>query len=948
MKASKQAPKREYRYRLFSTTRVTCGPEVAEFITKHSGGVIQIEYGGETVFVPELGSPIYRDDAKFMGSEHLHGDGFSIIMVDADLAEPIFWFDTHAVISRAGLKIGLVEGPDLPLYAYLTVLALAGWASYNSQLRPFEEVITEFGPHGWLEMIKEGRLPRDFYNLSGGTVQQALEFRRVIAAVNRVLKPLTSLAEELYIPQKFKPDTGQQPPHEVKADFGIPIESPASESADEPGDQVVSFAERFAVWIKERGLPEGVEIVSDLQDVIDHSDLKYVVKVVGGLIAGISEILTELIALIASCPRPSARRLLNTMAAAGDPVLASAAKEALASHTVVDDPPLPPDEPPPPDPPPNIETASTGNFGFDSDSEAPKDALDYSGYAKALAAAICDSATGMPFTLGICAPWGRGKTALMSFVKEEIEKINDTVKRSWTPNDLDQRRATVIDFNAWQFSRAEQVWAGFITTIMRKLEGGLYGFEERLRLAWKLNKSRDLPVVYNMIAFVASVAVLAGIIAVIAPNDWLAPLGLVGIGSLAFYRKVFKGAWKLASSPAAERIIQLSKLPDYASRLDPVHRMLGDIETITEEYRKGYLTGTVDRFVVFIDDIDRCEPEKIMETLEAIKHLLDLKRFVFVIAMDTRVVRHAIGKHYKFMCETAKDREEMGRFYLEKMIQVPFHLPALTAEKRRQLGDSIISKYLEEEPQPETATVTEEKVVEAAVTNRKAPPSLSREAVYMAEEPGAPEIIPALPAAPPEALVTEAAKPETTDAPRKPPLPGPLEDVRLRITPTEYRVIDDIMNTDGFDISPRLIKRFINVYMMARHILIMELLGKSGSGSGFIPHASFIKWLAVSVLHPFEAAALIRWLRSEQWVDPFAGNTLDPDKVFTHDGWFCFQEPKGPIQGATRARSDQRPFEDLKIRDLHQFGQILLAMQIDFNEVKDTLHITNCFNLVLE
>ncbi len=573
-------------------------------------------------------------------------------------------------------------------------------------------------------------------------------------------------------------------------------------------------------------------------------------------------------------------------------------------------------------------------FGVSADVEAPEDALDYREYAKSLAAIICDRATEMPFTLGICAPWGRGKTALMNFVKDEIKVFNEEVKKSWTPRDLDQRRATVIDFNAWQFSRAEQVWSGFITTIMRKLEEGLYGFEEKLRMAWELNKSRDLPVIYNLAAFIASVIVLA-VLAVVVPKEWLVALGLVGVGSVAFYRKVFRGAWKLATSPAAERISQLSKLPDYASRLDPIHRILKDIKTITKVYRKGYMTSTVDRFVVFIDDIDRCEPDKIMETLEAIKHLLDLKRFVFVIAMDTRVVRFAIGEHYKFMCKTAKEREEMGRFYLEKMIQVPFHLPALSAEKRIQLNQSIVGKHLVDE----SLETTLDRVTEADEP--------MDEAAAIADS----GHIDAGPMPIPSKLDPEEEPTETPGA--EVPAPALFEDnptkaLRLRITNEENEIINAIMKTKGFDISPRLIKRFVNVYLMARLILMTELAKKQGTGSGFVPYESFIKWIAVSVLHPFEAVALERWLAANSWADPFDVTSRDVEHVFRSNGQFRYKERPDGQPTVGRAREDQAPFDRLKLQDLNRFGFILSQWDMDWTEVKDTLHITNCFNLVLE
>ena len=86
--------------------------------------------------------------------------------------------------------------------------------------------------------------------------------------------------------------------------------------------------------------------------------------------------------------------------------------------------------------------------------------------------------------------------------------------------------------------------------------------------------------------------------------------------------------------------------------------------------------------------------EEILEILEAMKHLLQLENFVFVIAMDARVLRLAVGQHYAFMGEKLREREEMGRLYLEKLIQIPFSLPIVGGEKLRSMNRSLPSAAL--------------------------------------------------------------------------------------------------------------------------------------------------------------------------------------------------------------------------------------------------------------
>jgi GTPase SAR1 family protein len=74
------------------------------------------------------------------------------------------------------------------------------------------------------------------------------------------------------------------------------------------------------------------------------------------------------------------------------------------------------------------------------------------------------------------------------------------------------------------------------------------------------------------------------------------------------------------------------------------------------------------KIVVFIDDLDRCAPDKILEVLESTTVFLDIKGFVYVLGMNSEVVNKAIDQKYK-------DMGIKGEDYLEKIIQIPFKVP---------------------------------------------------------------------------------------------------------------------------------------------------------------------------------------------------------------------------------------------------------------------------------
>ncbi len=84
------------------------------------------------------------------------------------------------------------------------------------------------------------------------------------------------------------------------------------------------------------------------------------------------------------------------------------------------------------------------------------------------------------------------------------------------------------------------------------------------------------------------------------------------------------------------------------------------------------------RIVLFIDDLDRCPPPKVVETLEAVQLLVDSKLFVVVLAIDTRYVTLCLEEHYKNIL--VPKQHPSGMDYIEKIIQLPYRVPPISYE----------------------------------------------------------------------------------------------------------------------------------------------------------------------------------------------------------------------------------------------------------------------------
>jgi hypothetical protein len=85
--------------------------------------------------------------------------------------------------------------------------------------------------------------------------------------------------------------------------------------------------------------------------------------------------------------------------------------------------------------------------------------------------------------------------------------------------------------------------------------------------------------------------------------------------------------------------------------------------------------------VVFIDDLDRCSDDVVVQVCEAVKLYLDAPGLIFVIACDLSVISRSVSG-------SARGDEGVGRTYLEKIVQVAHRVPTPDndAVKRLILG----------------------------------------------------------------------------------------------------------------------------------------------------------------------------------------------------------------------------------------------------------------------
>ena len=98
------------------------------------------------------------------------------------------------------------------------------------------------------------------------------------------------------------------------------------------------------------------------------------------------------------------------------------------------------------------------------------------------------------------------------------------------------------------------------------------------------------------------------------------------------------------------------------------------------------------KYVLVIDDLDRCSDDKILQVLEAVQLVVDLDHVVVILAVDQQLLLNAIASRYLAQrgasSETDQVREatalKLARNYLGKLLQVTISLDSPTPEQRKK------------------------------------------------------------------------------------------------------------------------------------------------------------------------------------------------------------------------------------------------------------------------
>lgn len=307
-----------------------------------------------------------------------------------------------------------------------------------------------------------------------------------------------------------------------------------------------------------------------------------------------------------------------------------------------------------------------------SDSETEIDFVGFKSHADLIKAVVTDP-TLLPVTIGLFGDWGSGKSSVLKMLAHDLDPQNQ--------NDAEKQAlegVACLYFNGWLFAGYDDAKSALLSTLIQELaEHEHFGkkIKDRAKeLLRKVDWMRAAKLGLTKVVLPAAIAHATGGVSI------LAALGAAGVKLIdpSHHEEGDKKEAEKKTESKEEKSPFKDLIRENAEAADPQ-----DVRSFRKSFQELLNQSDIKTLVVLIDDLDRCSPERIVENLEAIKLFLNVDRTAFVIGADPRIVRHAVSKHYRDADtgQSANDKaqqEQLVRDYLEKVIQIPYHLPPLS------------------------------------------------------------------------------------------------------------------------------------------------------------------------------------------------------------------------------------------------------------------------------
>lgn len=338
-----------------------------------------------------------------------------------------------------------------------------------------------------------------------------------------------------------------------------------------------------------------------------------------------------------------------------------------------------------------------------SDKPASEDLVGRNSDAERLASFLANEETQTPINLAIISEWGNGKSSFNQFMINTFNKINEeknkyTGKLSFinflTKNSeiikklfaifRNKSITKIINFNAWQYNNDEQIGIALAHDIYKKLnlrQKFCFIFKKHTIKEWIFIAMLFIFALISSLLFIKRyqiVSFLTGIFdfnidTIINVLSLLTSGGLV-LAIAAFVKNITGIIFEMFS-------YRYSHI--YKDTIETKYKIKNDICKILK-----HIGGNKNRIIVFIDDLDRCKKDSIINLLDSLLiYFSEDCNISIILNIDIEIIISAVkSKLDDIYEENSSDIKAMK--YLDKIIQINYNIPKV--EQYNQLIDKLV------------------------------------------------------------------------------------------------------------------------------------------------------------------------------------------------------------------------------------------------------------------
>lgn len=298
-----------------------------------------------------------------------------------------------------------------------------------------------------------------------------------------------------------------------------------------------------------------------------------------------------------------------------------------------------------------------------SDNETTQDLLGYQVHADLLKKIILNDAM-LPISIGVFGNWGSGKSSLMLLLQQSLQEWEESQQDKHKESQQNEHHNPIIlqvYFNSWQFESYDSTKLTMIESILEALDKDI-------------NERKD---VFERV------------------DDFLVRINFLKAG-VFILKKAYENLtpdWLKKWLPTKEDVDKIIGKDKYNNLLEDVTK--GNTSKFIATFRELFEELVEDMgykaVIVYIDDLDRCDPKRIIGCLEAVKLFVNVRKTAFVIGADERIIEYAISQHYPIQMKK-EDISSPFSDYLEKLIQLPYKLPRLSDNEQETYITLLLCK----------------------------------------------------------------------------------------------------------------------------------------------------------------------------------------------------------------------------------------------------------------